>query len=1260
MTKLHPTGDSLRMGVAGIALLLAAQPPLKAQAPPASGPGSPAPYDDVNPFIGTGGEGHTYPGATVPFGMVQLSPETDVRYFRESFPWAAGYRHSDSTILGFAHTHFSGTGHSDLGDVLVMPTVGPLQLEPGSADNPDAGYRSRFSHDQESASPGYYSVLLQDHAIKAELTATNRVGVHRYTFPESRDAHLILDLVSSIYNYDGKVLWSEIRVESDRLVTGFRQTKGWAPNRHLYFALEFSKPFSSYGLVNEAEEHYRGFGRTGRLLENYPQAAGRKLKAYFNFSTQRDEPMLVKVALSSVGIDGALKNLRAEVPGWDFEGVKQAAKAAWSRELGKIAVEGEQKERQIFYTALYHTMLAPVTYMDVDGRYRGADQAIHQAQGFTNYHIFSLWDTYRAAHPLFTILHPQRNGEMIRSMLAHREQSVHGILPVWSFGSQETWCMIGYHAVSVIADAFLKGITNFDATAAFEAMKASATYRAYGGLDGYLRYGYVPVDQEKEAASKTLEYAYDDWTIAQMARALGRQDDHRRFLQRAGSFRNIFDPATGFMRAKKTDGSFREPFDPVYAQYGSDYTEGNAWQYSWYVPHDVQGLIDLLGGPDRFVARLDQLFTLQVSEEKYKHVEDISGLIGQYAHGNEPSQHIAYLYSYAGQPWRTQERVRQIMTTLFDNTPEGISGNEDCGQMSAWYIFGALGFYPVSPGSLEYAIGAPQLQRAAIDLGNGKTFTMRAENLSTANLYIQSATLNGQPYGKAYLRHQDIMAGGTLSFVMGPAPNRSWASAPESAPYSMSRTRGATPPAAATAAPPVAAGPPLAVPPVATAQPAPPSTKPTLVPSVRPEPLNRLALAASVRDEFLHSWQGYKRHAWGHDELKPVTRTPHDWYGETLHMTPVDALDTMLIMGLTEEADRTRDFLAENLSFDKDVTVKNFEITIRLLGGLLSAYQMTEDRRLLALAEDLGTRLLPAFDSPTGMPYMYVNLKTGKASGAKSNPAEIGTLLLEFGTLARLTGKDVFYDRAKRALVGLFARRSRIGLVGEEIDVETGAWVSRTSHVGGGIDSYYEYLLKCVQLFGDRDCGKMWRESRRALDRYLADEEATGLWYGEADMRTGRRTATTYGALHAFLPSVLALGGDLHRARRLQDSGFRMWTLHGIEPEVLDYRAMRVVSPGYQLRPEIIESAYYLHRLTKDPRYLDMGRTFLDDLKRHCRTESGYTTLKSVVTKEKGDLMPSYFLAETLKYLYLLFHPQTVEPNGAVFNTEAHPLRRTW
>jgi len=427
-----------------------------------------------------------------------------------------------------------------------------------------------------------------------------------------------------------------------------------------------------------------------------------------------------------------------------------------------------------------------------------------------------------------------------------------------------------------------------------------------------------------------------------------------------------------------------------------------------------------------------------------------------------------------------------------------------------------------------------------------------------------------------------------------------------------------------------------------------------------PAPIDRAALAAQVREELLHAWRGYEKYAWGHDELKPVSRTAHDWHRESLLMTPVDALDTLLLLGLKDEAARAKALILEKLSFDRDIPVKNFEITIRILGGLLSAHQATGDPRLLSLAEDLGTRLLPAFSSTTGMPYMYVNLKTGKTSGARSNPAEIGTLLLEFGTLSKLTGKPVFYDKAKKALVALYSRRSALGLVGEEIDVETGKWLSPASHVGGGIDSYYEYLLKCARLFGDPDCERMWTESLKALNAHLADEAPSGLWYGQVDMTTGQRTATEFGALHAFLPGVLVLGGDLAHARRLQESCFKMWNLRGIEPELLDYRRMRVVSPAYPLRPEIIESAFYLDRATKDPRYLEMGRTFFESIRVHCRTDAGDTVLKSVVTMEKGDLMPSYFLAETLKYLYLLFSGEPVDLEKVVFNTEAHPLRRTW
>ncbi len=744
-----------------------------------------APYDYVDPFIGTGGEGHTYPGATVPFGFVQVSPDTEFKYFRQSFPWCAGYQYGDSTIVGFSHTHFSGTGHSDLGDVLLMPVTGKLQLIPGPSAYPDSGYRSRFSHDQEQAEPGYYAVRLKDDDISVELTATEHVGFHQYTYPVTDTGRIILDLTQSIYAYDDKVRWAYLRIENDTLVTGYRQTSGWAPDRYVYFAISFSTPFRSYGIVREDQMEYFGFGPRAPHLTGYPDRGGRKIKAYFNFPDPHAETIGVKVGLSAVDIAGALNNMMTECPGWNFDELRSMAKQRWENQLNRIIIEGSEEEKAIFYTSMYHTLLAPVIYTDADGRYRGLDQQIHHADGFTNYTIYSLWDTYRAAHPLFTITQPDRVPDMIRSMLAHYDQSVHHILPVWSFHGNETWCMIGYHAVSVIADAYRKNIRDFDAEHAFQAMKASATYGPYDGLGHYMHYGFVPIDKETEGASKTLEYAYDDWAIAQMAKAMGNEEDHRYFMARSASYRNIWDSSTGFMRAKRSDNTFREPFDPFYAEYGGDYTEGNAWQYTWYVPHDQQGLIRMMGGPEAFAGRLDSLFMFEAGKEKYGHVEDIAGLIGQYAHGNEPSQHIAYLYVYAGMPWKTQKRIHQIMQNLFDNTPYGICGNEDCGQMSAWYIFSSLGFYPVCPGSNQYVIGTPAVQKASIFLENGNVFTIRAVNRSEKNIYIQSMTLNGKPYTRYYVDHSTLTEGGELEFIMGPEPVKRKLNG-DMIPYSMS------------------------------------------------------------------------------------------------------------------------------------------------------------------------------------------------------------------------------------------------------------------------------------------------------------------------------------------------------------------------------------------------------------------------------------------------------------------------------------------
>lgn len=728
-------------------------------------------FQYVNPFIGTLGEGHTYPGATVPHGMIQLSPDTDIKHFSKSFAWCAGYQYSDSSIIGFSHTHFSGTGHSDMGDVLVMPGTGKINFSQGSKENPDNGYRSRFSHKEEHAEPGYYQVMLKDYKINCELSTSMHTGFHKYTFPESDQAYVIMDLVSSIYNYKDKVLWSEIRIENDSTITGYRQTKGWAANRHVYFAMRFSKSFKDYILVNEEEMEYKGFGFKGYKRENHPSIEGKKLKAAFNFSTNKNEVLMVKVSISGVDIKGALNNLEKDIQHWNFEQTRKEAKTAWQKELNKIQIKAAQKEKEIFYTSMYHSLLAPTIYMDIDRRYRGIDQSIHFARDFDHYSTWSLWDTYRALHPLLTILQPDKVGDMVNSMLAHQEQSVHKILPVWAFHANETWCMIGYHAVPVIADAMLKNIKGFNYNQAYDACIASATNKNYAGLNHYMNYGYVPIDLEHEGASKTLEYAYDDFCIYQLSKKLNRLKEIELFKERALSFENCFDPKSRFMRAKNSKGLFRVPFDPLYAQYGGDYTEGNAWQYSWYVPHDPEKLISLMGGKEAFIQRLDSLFVIQADEEKFKHVEDIAGLIGQYAHGNEPSQHIAYLYNYAGAAWKTQEKIDQIMQNLFNNTPDGICGNEDCGQMSAWYIFSSMGFYPVSPGTNEYVIGKPCLEEARIRLENGKEFKMIAKNLSAKNKYISKMTLNGKTYYKSYIRHEDIINGGELVFEMSKTPN---------------------------------------------------------------------------------------------------------------------------------------------------------------------------------------------------------------------------------------------------------------------------------------------------------------------------------------------------------------------------------------------------------------------------------------------------------------------------------------------------------
>jgi predicted alpha-1,2-mannosidase len=751
-------------------------------------------YDSVDPFIGTGGEGHTFPGAVAPFGMVQVSPDTDTTcQIRECYGHAAGYRYDDPTIQGFSLTHFSGAGHSDLGDFLLMPVAGAnVPLEPGDPGKPGSGYRSRFSHDAEVARPGYYAVTLAESGVRAELTAGTRVGVHRYTFPAGKDAHVVLDLRSSLYNYPGKILWSSVRLRPDGTITGMRETRGWAPARKLYFAIRPNAPLAGHAFHNrEGKIAYTGFQAPGRGRADLAQLQGQALVAALDFG-RLTRPLELKVAISSVDEDGAIANLDSE-PG-SFDTVAAAARTAWAQALATLEVDAPAPMKRMVSTALYHAMIAPSVFSDADGRYRGPDDQVHRTDGFTFHSTFSLWDTFRAEHPLLLLVQPeQRNRDFVKSLLASQQASPFGILPVWQFHGRETWTMIGYHAVPVIADAYLKGLRGFDADAALDAMVKSASYGPYGGLDHYMRLGFVPIDKEPEAASKTVEYAYDDWTIARMARALGKADVAAAFEKRAGNWRNSFDARTGFLRARKTDGSFRTPFDPTAINYGSDYTEGNAWQYSWFVPQDQAAMFRLLGGDAAAVAKLDAMFDHDNSKLDYSHAEDIAGLIGQYIHGNEPSHHVAYLYAFAGQPWRTQERLKQIVDSQYKAAPDGLSGNDDLGQMSAWLVFTALGFYPVAPGSNEYVIGRPFVNRAALTLPNGKRFTIVANGLSDANRYVGRVTLNGRPLERSYLRHDELTAGGELRFTMQATPNKAWATSPGARPYSMSTTAGSRP-----------------------------------------------------------------------------------------------------------------------------------------------------------------------------------------------------------------------------------------------------------------------------------------------------------------------------------------------------------------------------------------------------------------------------------------------------------------------------------
>jgi len=752
-------------------------------------------YNDyVNPFIGTDAHGHTFPGATLPGGMVQLSPDTGV----EGWDWCSGYHYSDSSMMGFSHLHRSGMGAGDWGDILLMPTVGDLKVVPGSKDNPDEGYRSRFSHDEETASPGYYSVKLKDYAVKAELTVTERAGFHRYTFPESESAHIIVDAGHGILGTGSDYRrGSEVKIVSDTEIKGYRTSDGHVKNKEVYFYAEFSKPFQLTGTWKDDKIKPGSFEDSGKYVG-----------AYVHYTTYENEPIMVKVGISYISTEQARLNLENEIPGWNFDEVKENAAAKWNNALSKIEVqlpeeyppEIHQRKMTSFYTALYHALLFPATFSDVNGKYMGLDNQIHKendiGDDFTYLSDFSLWDTFRAQMPLLTLIEPQRNLNSIRTMVAQYEQG--GWLPTpQQFGNSYTNDMIGDHPVAAILDAFKKGINNFDAEKAYEAVKKNAMEippadhpsRGRVALEYYKEYGYIPYNKERQSVSRTLEYAYNDWCVAQFAEALGKTNDHEYFLNRAASYKNVIDTSTGFARPKDDKGNWLSPFDPTFVGewWERHYTEANAWQYTWFVPHDVQGLIEMLGGRNQFLVKLDSLFT--VDEEVREAPPDVTGLIGQYAHGNEPSHHITYLYSYAGMPWKTQRWVRYVMDKMYHDGPDGYCGNEDMGQMGAWYVMSAMGFYPVAPGQNVYVIGSPIFSRVVLHLDenyyNSDKLIIETTGNSPTNKYIQSATLNGEDLDRPWFSHDAVKEGATLNFQMGPTPEKTWGSRPVDAPPSM-------------------------------------------------------------------------------------------------------------------------------------------------------------------------------------------------------------------------------------------------------------------------------------------------------------------------------------------------------------------------------------------------------------------------------------------------------------------------------------------
>ncbi len=705
----------------------------------------------VDPFIGSGGHGHVFVGANVPFGGVQVGPTN----FNKGWDWSSSYHYSDSIVKGFCHLNVSGTGMSDLGELTVMPATGELKINAGTQDRHLKGYASLYSKDKESASPGYYQVMLDRYDIKVELTATERSGLHKYTFPESSESRIIIDLGEGSADRPTDTYLRQI---NDTLFEGYRFSSGWASDQREFFSLVVSKPVKDFIIYNN--------GRKVKASEK----KGVFLKGFLEFSTKKNEVIYLKMGVSPVSSSNGLDNLMTEIPGWDFDRVLKDAEDKWNKELSKINIKTKDKaKKRVFYTAMYHSMIAPNIFQDLNGEYRGTDKKVYKDTTFTNYTLFSLWDTYRAAHPLYTITHPERVSDMVNSMVKIFEQQ--GKLPVWHLRGNETNTMPGYSAIPVVVDACLKGFEGIDLEKVYAAVKESATGDHEPGVKDLMKYGYIPSDYMAESIASTMEYAIADWGIAQLAAKLNKPKDYEYFLNRSKSYKNYFDPETKFMRGKMADGSWRTPFDPKSAQHRvNDYCEGNAWQYLWLTPQDPEGLIELLGGDKGFTTKLDQLFSISSDLEEGSSM-DITGLIGQYAHGNEPSHHTTYMYAYAGEQYKIPKNVRYITTNLYSDKPDGLSGNEDCGQMSSWYIFSSMGFYPVNPSNGAYVFGSPLFDQVDLNLGNGKSMKIIAENNSDTNIYIQQVTLNGAEHKYSYITHKDLVQGGVLRFVMGSTPN---------------------------------------------------------------------------------------------------------------------------------------------------------------------------------------------------------------------------------------------------------------------------------------------------------------------------------------------------------------------------------------------------------------------------------------------------------------------------------------------------------